>query len=302
MRGTSVGAPLLAVQSLRGADGVDNTAAKILLQQALKLKKEEEEEEEEEEKKKERRRKREEAQHEARMLELDRRVFRDEQLTPAESYAWRKWAGHLPSEPRRKKKRKKKKLPRAPRPRQCCRRPCDHQRQVPAVRIPVMMQRQVPTVHSFLLPVQFLDTVLDMPVVVLRQVRGSTVQKTGLLLCARLVFAGYDTPRVVFPLVVAKPKMLCILARMDQIMVQTAETVESPQLQSIQVVDISFVAQRQFPLVQTIQLTIEISLSFVFGGRCPRYAGRAVSQVPPWRRHSCSHSCSSCRFISPSWC
>ena len=32
--------------------------------------------------------------------------------------------------------------------------------------------------HSFMLPVQFLDTVLDMPVVVLRQVRGLMVQKT----------------------------------------------------------------------------------------------------------------------------
>ena len=42
----SVGAPVLAVQSLRGFDGVDNTAAKFLLQQALKKKKEEEEEEE----------------------------------------------------------------------------------------------------------------------------------------------------------------------------------------------------------------------------------------------------------------
>ena len=40
----SVGAPVLAVQSLRGFDGVDNTAAKFLLQQALKKKKEEEEE------------------------------------------------------------------------------------------------------------------------------------------------------------------------------------------------------------------------------------------------------------------
>ena len=38
----SVGAPVLAVQSLRGFDGVDNTAAKFLLQQALKLKKEKE--------------------------------------------------------------------------------------------------------------------------------------------------------------------------------------------------------------------------------------------------------------------
>ena len=59
-----------------------------------------------------------------------------------------------------------------------CRRPCDHQRQVPAVRIPVVTQRQVPTVHLFMLPVQFLDKVLDMPVAVLRQVLRSMVQKT----------------------------------------------------------------------------------------------------------------------------
>ena len=65
------------------------------------------------------------------MRELDRQVWADVQLTPAESYAWRKWAGFLPSEPRRKKKRKKKKLPRAPRPR--CGPPCALQRQVPAV-------------------------------------------------------------------------------------------------------------------------------------------------------------------------
>ena len=47
------------------------------------------------------------------------------------------------------------------------------------------------------------------------------------------------------------------------------KTAVIPQLQFITVVDIYFVAQRQFPLVQTTQLTIEISLSFVFGGRCP---------------------------------
>ena len=45
VRGTSVGAPVLAVQSLRGFDGVDDTAARFLLQQALKKEKEEEEEE-----------------------------------------------------------------------------------------------------------------------------------------------------------------------------------------------------------------------------------------------------------------
>ena len=126
------------------------------------------------EEEKERRRKREEAQQGARMQELHRRVMANEQLNPAESCAWRKWAGHLPSEPRRKKKRKKKKLPRAPRPRQGCRRLCDHQRHVPAVRITVVTQRQVPTVHLFMLPVLF----LDMPVAVLRQVPGLMVQKT----------------------------------------------------------------------------------------------------------------------------
>ena len=89
-----------------------------------------------------RRRKRKEAEHEARMQELHRRVMADEQLNPAESYAWRKWAGHLPSEPRRKKKRKKKKLPRAPRPRQGCRRLCDHQRQVPAALRVLCVPRQ----------------------------------------------------------------------------------------------------------------------------------------------------------------
>ena len=92
-------APLLVVPSLRGADGVDGTTVSFLLAENLKLQKEEE---------KERRRKRKEAEHEARMQELHRRVVADEQLNPAESYAWGKWAGHLPSEPRRKKKRKKK--------------------------------------------------------------------------------------------------------------------------------------------------------------------------------------------------
>ena len=51
-------------------------------------------------------------------------------------------------------------------------RPCDHQRQVPAVRTPVVTQRQVPIVHSFILPVQLFDKVLDMAVVVLRLVPG----------------------------------------------------------------------------------------------------------------------------------
>ena len=60
----SVGAPVLAVQSLRGFDGVDNTAAKFLLQQTLKKKKEEEEERRKREKE-EKARKKKEAQEKA---------------------------------------------------------------------------------------------------------------------------------------------------------------------------------------------------------------------------------------------
>ena len=49
------------------------------------------------------------------------------------------------------------------------------------------------------------------------------------------------------------------LGRYDMVpMVQTAETVESPQLQAIQVVDISFVAQWQFLMVHTVRRTIDI--------------------------------------------
>ena len=73
-------------------------------------------------------------------------------------------------------------------PRQGCCRPCDHAAQVPAVLrvpgpsdsvplltlgIPVVSQRQVPTVHSL----QVLLEVVEAPVVVQRQVRGSLVQK-----------------------------------------------------------------------------------------------------------------------------
>ena len=71
----------------------------------------------------------------------------------------------------------------------------------------------------------------------------------------RVGFTGYDAPCVMFPSGVAKPKMLCILAGLKL---------------SIQVVDISFVAQRQFPMVQTSQLTTEVpQLPFVFSWSMP---------------------------------
>ena len=59
--------------------------------------------------------------------------------------------------------------------------------------------------------------------------------------------------------------MLDIMAVMDQKdsqamvpMVRLQKTVESPQLQSFQVVDISFAAQRQSLMVQTVCLTIDV--------------------------------------------
>ena len=76
--------PLLV--ALRGDDGVDGTTSSYLRKVALAKKKKEKEE-------KERRRMQEEAEHERRMLVLDRRVNANDQLTPAESNAWRDWAG-----------------------------------------------------------------------------------------------------------------------------------------------------------------------------------------------------------------
>ena len=65
-------------------------------------------------------------------------------------------------------------------------------------------------------------------------------------------------------------------------------------------VDIPFVRQMLIPTVQTILQIIEIPhLQFVFGCRCPCCAGRANSQVLPWRRRSCSHSFSSLRNRRP---
>ena len=116
----SVGAPVLAVQSLRGFDGVDNTAAKFLLQQALKKKEEK-----------------------ARKVEMEqvlvvkeqwrarRKVLKDEfmalmalpSLTPLQASRTQElveaMAAHDASKPysgsskRKKKKRKRRKLPKA---------------------------------------------------------------------------------------------------------------------------------------------------------------------------------------------
>ena len=93
------------MSSLRGADGVDDTAVKFLLRAELKKKKEEEEEEKE--------RKAEEEKHERRMLALNHRVGEGLSLTDAEWSAWRKWATSSSSSAgkRRKRKKRRKKAP-----------------------------------------------------------------------------------------------------------------------------------------------------------------------------------------------
>ena len=139
---------------------------------------------------------------------------------------------------RKRKKQRKEKLPRAPHPR--CRRLCHQQRQDPALRIPVVTQRQVPTVHLFMLPVQFLDKVLDMPVVVQRQVLRSMVQKT-----------------------VESPQLHFIDGRRHSLSFRRSSSSRSSLFSG----SLRFRSCRSF-----------------FAGRCPCCAGRADSQVPPWRR------------------
>ena len=94
--------------------------------------------------------------------------------------------------------------------------------------------------HLFMLPVQFLDMVLDMPIVVLRQVLRSMVQKT-----------------VVFP------QLHFIDGRRHSLSFRKGRTSWSRLFSG----SLRFRSCRSF-----------------FGGRCPCCAGRADSQVPPWRR------------------
>ena len=145
----AAGAPSLVVAPVAAHDELDTAFVQYLLQQSLLARAEEEEAREQEEDKR-----REEAVV-TRMQRLEAEVMK---------YAGRDRSQLQEEEGEEEEKAEDEKTSRAPRPR--CRRPCDHQRQVPAVRIPVVTQRQVPTVHLFMLPVQFLDKVLDMPVVV----------------------------------------------------------------------------------------------------------------------------------------
>ena len=206
----SVGAPVLAVQSLRGFDGVDNTAAKFLLQQALKKKKEEEEEErrkrEEElradEKKKLEARERKRAKalkgwDEEALLQLNRRIQAGSTLSSAEYAAWYNWDGGAPSSSskRKRKKKRKKKLPRA----------SSHSSSGHARR----RQRQCHTLlagdRGVVLLLAVFPTIVDRPE--MPCIMASLVQKDrcrGLYIAG---IAGYDAPRTVF---------VFLLAGMDQ--------------------------------------------------------------------------------------
>ena len=95
--------PLVSSPMLAGGDATDDVTVAFLVAASLEEKKDEEE-------KARVRRQREAAEHEARMQELDRRVQNDVPLSPAESRAWMRWAGHLL--PKKRKKRRKRKLPR----------------------------------------------------------------------------------------------------------------------------------------------------------------------------------------------
>ena len=97
--------PLLAVSSLRGADGVDDTAVRTLLKLALQKKKEEEERKKAEKERKERM-----------MQEIHRKVHADQPVSDVEWAAWKTWRGIGSSssggQKRKRKKRRKKRLPR----------------------------------------------------------------------------------------------------------------------------------------------------------------------------------------------
>ena len=204
---------------------------------------------------------------------------------------------------RKRKKRKKRKLPRAPLPRGG--RACALQRQVPAVQV----------VHVLEGAPEFIDRVLDFSVAQRRRgTHSATVQKIDLfpqvqflgkvvapVLCNDRCFVRWCRKPVEFPQVQFLVKVICPLLSCLMLLVRQRRKLWSFRSCSpSKAVDIPFVTQKLIPTVQTIQQIIEIlHLLFVLGGRCPCCAGRADSQVLPWRRRSCSHSCSSLRNRCP---
>ena len=101
-----------------------------------------------------------------------------------------------------------------------------------------------------------------------------TAPRPSTTACAGLVLLVTIAPCVMFPSGVAKQRMLCILAGMDQM-----DSYVAPKLQFVKVVVIPVVSQRLIPMVQPVWRTKEISqLQFALG----------------W---SMSLVCKSCRFF-----
>ena len=225
---------------------------------------------------------------------------------------------------RKRKKRRKRRLPRSPRP---LLRGRAHRRQW------LWHSRFACFPGDVLLRAVFPSELLGIMAVMSQKDSTTLVVIHGSGICW-VGFTGHDAPRVIFPSGVAKPRMLCILAGMDQKdcfdmvpMVQTADTVESPQLallcrsQLYQVICTPFVAQRQFLMVQTVRLTIDIAqllytvidvpvvqveqVHFPLVAECQILWSRLF--VGPWTFHSCSTRwpmsllCSSSRYTSPLW-
>ena len=204
----SVGAPVLAVQSLRGFDGVDDTTAKFLLQLALFEKKREEEKEEEERVKREEEQvKTQEDQEEALLTKLQaerdallvlglgalssqqkKRLNAD--LDEREAILDRRERRRVVAK-RKRKRRRKKKTPKTSSSRGRARR----------------RQRQWHTLYAgdrgvVLLHAVF-PSIVDRPV--MPCIMAGMVQKdrcSGLYMAG---IAGYDAPRTVFVSLVGRP-------------------------------------------------------------------------------------------------
>ena len=285
--------PILALPSLAGSAGeaVDSSTLRFLTASALEAKRklEEEEKKAKVEKLKE---DTEAAEHEEKMLELNRRFQADLPLSAAERAALRRWIrtdpGSLPSSAGTRRKRKKRRKRGLPRTSSC-----------PSRGRARCRQRQWHTLYAGFPGDVLLRAVLPSELLgvlaVMNQKDSTTlvvIHGSGIcLVCS----TGHDAPRVIFPSGVAKPRMLCILAGMDQkdcfdvvLMVQTADTVEFPQLQFMMVVDILFVPQTQFLMVQTVQQTTEFpQLQDFPGGRCSALLGSTVDTCLRQSTSSC---------------
>ena len=185
------------------------------------------------------RRQREAAEHEARMRELDRRVQNDVPLTPAESRAWMRWAGHLLP-----KKRKKRKLPRnSSRPRLAARHLgrygpeghlCRDTETASVARAVRTWKPGLSTSHWYLAP-------CSVPVMPEEHRKNWS-------------FLGVHYAELFL-----RPLVSGLLAST----LQELRILRS--CSSSSVVDILFVPQRQIPMVQTVQQTTEIpQMPFVF--------------------------------------